>query len=110
MADAASAVSAESFPIGSGTAQIVVQAARQGAADAQAAAAQAWSASGVFLARAVYITTYTLAYGVVLPVAFVAQAIPRDNAAVRGLIEGALAASQRADAILGRSLEAPAAH
>jgi len=40
----------------------------------------------------------------------VARAIPRDNAAVRGLIEGAQAASQRADAILGRSLEAPAAH
>ena len=38
-----------------------------------------------------------------LPVALVAQSIPRDNAAVRGLIEGANAATRRADAMLGRA-------
>lgn len=110
MADAAAAVSTESVRGGSGTMEVAVQAARQGAADAKEAAARAWSASGVFLARAVYNTTYTVSYGLIFPVAFVAQAIPRDNAAVRGFIEGAHAASQRADAILGRSPEAPAAH
>ena len=103
MADAATAVSAESFPIGSGTMEVAVQAARQGAADARAAAARAWSASGAFLARAVYNTTYTVSYGLVFPAAFVAQAIPRDNAAVRGLIEGAEAASRRVDQLIGRS-------
>jgi hypothetical protein len=109
MADAATAVSAESFPIGSGTVEVAVQAARQGAADAKAAAERAWSASRAFLTRAVYNTSYAVSYGLVFPVAFVAQAIPRDNAAVRGLIDGAHAASQHADAMLGRSLEAPAA-
>jgi hypothetical protein len=103
MADAATAVSAESFPIGSGTMEVAVRAARQGAADARAAAARAWSASGAFLARAVYNTTYTVSYGLVFPAAFVAQAIPRDNAAVRGLIEGAEAASRRVDQLIGRS-------
>ena len=88
MADAATAVSAESFPIGSGTMEVAVRAARQGAADARAAAARAWSASGAFLRGPVHNATYTVSYGLVFPAAFVAQAIPRDNAAVRGLIEG----------------------
>ena len=34
----------------------------------------------------------------------VARAIPRDNAAVRGVIEGAQAASRRADAMLRRDV------
>lgn len=110
MADAATVLSTKSFPDGSGTMAIAVQAARQGAADAKEAAARAWSAGGAFLVQAVYNTTYTLSYGLVFPVALVAQAIPRNNAAVRGLIDGAHAATERADAILGRSLEAPAAH
>jgi hypothetical protein len=103
MADAATAVSTESFRGGSGTMEVAVQAARQGAADATVAAARAWSASGAFLARVVYNTTYTVSFGLVFPVAFVAQAIPRDNAAVRGLIEGADAASRRVDKLIGRS-------
>jgi len=83
--------------------EVAVQAARQGAADARAAAARAWPASRVILARAVYNTTYTISYGLVFPAAFVAQAIPRDNAAVRGLIEGAEAASRRVDQLIGPS-------
>ena len=58
MADAATAVSAESFPIGSGTMEVAVRAARQGAADARAAAARAWSASGAFL-RGPFTTPHT---------------------------------------------------
>ena len=103
MADAATAVSAELFPIGSGTMDVAVRAARQGAADAKVAAEKAWSASGVFLARAIYNTSYMVSYGLVFPVAFVAQAIPRDNAAVRGLIDGAEAASRRVDQLIGKT-------
>jgi hypothetical protein len=51
-----------------------------------------------------YTSTYTISYGVVFPVALVARGIPRDNAAVRGLIEGAQAASRRADAMLRRDV------
>ncbi len=87
---------------------LVLRAARDGAADASEAAAQFWSRAGNVLSRTVYVTAYTISYGVVFPVALVARSVPQDNAAVRGLIEGAHAAEQRVDAILGRSLEAPA--
>jgi hypothetical protein len=87
---------------------LVLRAARDGAADASEAAAKVWSRSSLYLSRIVYVAAYTISYGVVFPAAFVAQSIPRDNAAVRGLIEGAHAASQKVDAILGRTLEAPA--
>ena len=52
------------------------------------AATKVLSNTGVFLSRVVYGATYTISYGVVFPVALVAGSIPRNNAAVRGLIEG----------------------
>ena len=88
----------------SGTIDLVAQAARDGAVDARAAAARVLSKTGVLPSRVVYSATYTISYGVVFPVTLVAGSIPRNNAAVRGLIEGAQAASHRADAILGRSV------
>jgi hypothetical protein len=94
----------------SGTLELVANAARNGAADARVAANQALSNTSLFLARVVYQTTYAVSYGVVFPTALVARAIPRDNAAVRGFIEGAHAASRRVDVVLGRSLEAPVTH
>ena len=92
-----------------GPMDLVLRAARDGAADASEAAAEFWSRAGTVLARAVYSTAYTISYGVVFPVALVARSVPHDNAAVRGLIDGAHAAGQKVDAVLGRSLEAPAA-
>ena len=88
---------------------LVLRAARDGAADASEAAAKFWSQAGTVLARAVYVTAYTISYGVVFPVALAARSVPHDNAAVRGLIDGANAAGQKVDAMLSRSLEAPAA-
>ena len=79
----------------SGTIDLMAQAARDGAVDARAAAARVLSKTGVLLSRVVYSATYTISYGVVFPAAFVARGIPRNNAAVRGLIDGAHAASQR---------------
>jgi hypothetical protein len=102
MAEFTNAVRAEPSLAGLGTLEIAVQGARQGAADASAAAAQAWSAMAAGIARIVYQASYTVSYGVVFPLAFVAQAIPRDNAAVRGLVEGAAGASRKVDQILGR--------
>jgi hypothetical protein len=104
-----SAAGRSSFNAVSGTLDLVASAARNGAADARLAANEALANTSLFLARVVYQTTYAISYGVVFPVAFVAGAIPRDNAAMRGIIEGARAASLRADAVLGRSLEAPIA-
>jgi hypothetical protein len=84
--------------------EIALDAARAGAADASAAAERAWSATAAAFARVLYTTSYTVSYGVIFPLAFVAQAIPRDNAAVRGLIEGAHDATRKVDQVLGRSL------
>jgi len=79
---------------------LAMEAARQGAADARASAERFTESAGRFAARFLYTTCYTLSYGVVFPSMVVARAIPRDNAAVRGLIAGAGAATRKADAIV----------
>ncbi len=83
----------------SGTMDLVSQAARQGAADASEAAARTIDAAGRFLNRFVYTTCYTVSYGVVFPSVLLARAIPRQNAAVRGLMEGAEAARRKVSEI-----------
>ncbi len=96
----------------SGTFDLVATAARNGAMDARAAADRALANTSLVLARALYQTTYAISYGVVFPAALLARAIPRENAAVRGLMDGAHAASLRVDAMLGQAsvTAAPATH
>src|SRR3954469_14923975 len=84
-----------------GTIDLFSRAARDGAADAREAASRVLSGTGMFLSRILYTSTYTISYGLFFPVAILAQRIPRDNAAIRGMIEGAQSASRRADRILG---------
>jgi hypothetical protein len=69
-----------------------VQAATQGAERAKLTVADAWPAASQFLSRAVYKTSYAVSFGVVLPAAMIVRAIPKNNAAVHGLIDGAQAA------------------
>lgn len=88
-----------------GTLDMVAQAVRHGAADASEAVARTWDATGRFVTRFVYTTFYTVSYGVAFPSALVARAVPRDNAAVRGIIEGAHAALQRVDALYRPALD-----
>jgi hypothetical protein len=102
MSDMSAAVNSSVNSV-SGTMELFARAARDGAADAREAASRVMSGTGMFLSRILYTSTYTISYGLVFPVALVAQSIPRENAAVRGFIEGAHAASRRADAMLGRS-------
>jgi hypothetical protein len=84
-----------------GTMYLAVRAARQGAVDARAAAERFSATGGLFLARFVYTTCYVASYGVVFPTVMIARSIPRENAAVRGLIDGAGAAKRRAEALRG---------
>jgi hypothetical protein len=77
---------------GANSLELVSKAARDGAADAREAASRTLEALGPFVRRLVYRTCYTISYGVVYPTTLLAHAIPHDNAAVRGLIEGARAA------------------
>lgn len=72
--------------------ETAVQAARHGAADARAAVDRAIPAVSQFVSRFVYTTSYSLSYGVVFPVMLLARAVPKDNALVHGLVDGAQAA------------------
>jgi hypothetical protein len=92
-------------PPGSHPMDIVSQAAHDGATDARAAAARTWDATSRFVCRFVYTTCYTISYGVVFPSALLAHSIPRNNAAILGLIEGSRAARTRVDQILSPSLD-----
>ena len=83
------------------TMDTMARAARDGAADAREMAERVWSGTSLFLSRFVYTTSYTLSYGVVFPAALLARSIPRNNSAVRGLIERAHAATAKVDEIQG---------
>jgi hypothetical protein len=86
-----------SVPFPTRTLALVQGAARDGAADAREAAERTWAATSRFVSRLVYTTCYSVSYGVVFPAVFLAHAIPSDNAAVRGLIDGARAAIDKVD-------------
>ena len=81
-----------------------VQAARDGVMDARAKAEQALPQIGRFAARFVYTTSYALSYGVVFPTVLAARSIPRDNAIVHGLKDGADAAIDMLDDMRRRRL------
>jgi hypothetical protein len=87
---------------------MAVQAAKDGAMDAKVAAGKVVPAAGRALARFVYTTSYTLAYGVVFPTVMIARSIPANNAIVHGFVDGAQAASDMVDQLKHRHLEAPA--
>jgi hypothetical protein len=87
----------------------IAKAARDGAADAREMANKVWANSALFLCRFVYTTSYTLSYGVVFPATLIARTVPKDNAAVRGLIDGARAASDKVHQMRGLDIAAPAA-
>jgi hypothetical protein len=70
---------------------------RQGAHDAQERVAGALPAIGEFMSRLVYTSCYGLSYGVVFPVMLVVRMMPKDNAMVHGLIDGAIAAREQVE-------------
>jgi hypothetical protein len=77
--------------------ETAMQAARDGAADARAAVDRAVPAISRFVSRFVYTTSYSVSYGVVFPVMLLARAVPKDNAFVHGLVDGAQAARDMVD-------------
>jgi hypothetical protein len=87
----------------------ITQAARDGAADAREMANRVWASTSLFVCRFVYTTSYTLSYGIVFPATLIARSVPTNNAAVRGFIDGARAATQKAHDLKGGELHiAPA--
>ncbi len=86
------------------TLSTISQAAKDGAADAREMANRVWASTSLFLSRFMYTTSYTISYGVVFPATLIARSVPKDNAAVRGLIDGARAASDKAHQMKGTVL------
>jgi hypothetical protein len=82
--------------------QAAVDSARDGAIQAQEAAARALPGVARFASRFVYTTCYTISYGVVFPTALLAMSIPTNNAFVQGMIDGSHAARQKVGDILGQ--------
>jgi hypothetical protein len=81
-----------------------VQTAKGGAEDVRASASNALPALSGFLSDITYKTCYAVSYGIVFPTMLVVRAIPKDNAAVHGLIDGAHAAIDLVDGMKAKSL------
>jgi hypothetical protein len=69
-----------------------VRATKDGVEKARATATSAMPAAGDILTQAAYKTCYGISFGVVFPTMLLVRSIPKDNAAVHGLIDGAQAA------------------
>jgi hypothetical protein len=80
-----------------------VKAAKDGAESARATAVDALPVANQMVSRLVYKTCYSLSYGVVFSSVLVARSIPRNNAAVHGLIDGAHAALDMVQEMKSRS-------
>jgi hypothetical protein len=74
-----------------------VKTAKEGAEELRATASDALPAAGQMLSRVLYKTCYAISYGVVFPSVMIARSVPKDNAAVHGLIDGAHAAIDMVD-------------
>jgi hypothetical protein len=85
-----------------------VKAGKDGAADAKTTAGKILPASGRFLLRFVYTTSYTLSYGVVFPTVLVAKSMPANNAVMHGFVDGAKAANDMVVQMKNRRVESVA--
>jgi hypothetical protein len=68
-----------------------------GVEHAHATAADVIPAASEFLSQAIYKVSYSVSFGVVFPAMLVARWIPKENAVVNGLIDGAHAAIDLVD-------------
>ncbi len=93
-AQALTTPSASTDPLGNSADAMggVLQAVKQGAAEAQARISESSSTVGNLLNRLLYRSSYMLSFGVVFPVMLVVRVVPKNNAIVHGLIDGASAA------------------
>jgi hypothetical protein len=81
-----------------------VQSAKEGASDLGATASGALPAVGGLFSSLTYKTCYAVSYGLVFPTVLVVRAIPKENAIVHGVVDGARAAIDLVDEMRARSL------
>ncbi len=82
------------------------QGAKGGVEDLRVTASGSLPALSSFLCGLTYKTCYAISYGMVFPTVLVARAIPKENAAVHGLIDGARAAIDMVNDMRAKSLSA----
>ena len=80
-----------------------VQTTKDGVEKARETASDAIPAAGQFLSQAAYKTCYGISFGVVYPTMLIVRAIPKNNAAVHGFIDGAHAAMDSVQEMKSRS-------
>ncbi len=78
----------------------------RGASEIQTRVSEALPATGRFLGRAVYRTSYAVSFGLAFPVMMVVRVMPKNNAMVHGLVDGAIAARDRVHEWRGESIAA----
>ncbi len=83
-----------------------VQAAKGGVRDVRVTASGALPALSSFLSGPTYKTCYAVSYGMVFSTVLVARAIPKENAAVHGFIDGARAAIDMVNDMRAKSVSA----
>jgi hypothetical protein len=81
-----------------------VQAAEGGLEDVRATASGALPALTRSLSGLTYKTCYAITYGIVFPTILVVRAIPKENAVVHGLIDGARAATDVVNEMRAKSV------
>jgi hypothetical protein len=91
-ADSAAAAGSDPLKAVADAMDAAVNAAKEGVEKARATASDALPATSQFLSRAVYKTCYSVSFGIVFPAVFIARTIPKNNAVVHGLVDGANAA------------------
>jgi hypothetical protein len=75
----------------------IFDSAKQGASEIQSRVSDALPATSHFVSRVIYKTSYAVSFGVTFPVMMVVRVVPKDNALVHGLIDGAQAARDQVD-------------
>jgi hypothetical protein len=85
------------------------EAMKLGATDARTAAARAVPNAQLALSKTIYSTSYYLSYGVVFPTLLLTSMIPKNNALVHGMIDGARAAHDAVDNLRAQRAEQCAA-
>ena len=83
-----------------------VQSAKGGMEDVRATVSGALPAITSSLSGLTYKTCYAISYGIVFPTILVVRAIPKENAFVHGLIDGARAATDVANRMRAKSVTA----
>ena len=93
-----------------GTLGLVAQAAQRGATRTRQLLAGTWTVTERLVGQVVYATCYNISFGIGFPTVLLARSIPVNNVAVRGLIEGARAASQKVDELYNSALATSTEH